>query len=217
MKEKKEEKEEKSRESEWSTKPLRDYIDEKSRQVNTTQHDEGVRKSRLGRAKRAPTPFFSIFSHSLSFRRRIRPFTWFFFCNVDCYPSAFSPFRVERKKSWMSSFDFFDFQRMTHRSSWPESLLYTPAVHITTRNYLTRITLQTPGGDWRSTGGCELNGWWFIYVRCKFAGTCVFHRHNPMDCVRAFPTFDGCLVFLSSVGLLTCFVLYLKSRSLPSY
>jgi hypothetical protein len=27
------------RESEWSTKPLRDYIDEKSRQVNTTLHN----------------------------------------------------------------------------------------------------------------------------------------------------------------------------------
>lgn len=128
-----------------------------------TTHDEGVRKSRLGRAKRAPTPFFSIFSHSLSFRRRIRRPLLDSSSAILIVIPRLSPIRVERKKSWMSSFDFFDFQRMTHRSSWPESLLF-PAVRITTRNYLTRITLQTPGGDWRSTGGLRVKRM-MVYLR----------------------------------------------------
>lgn len=185
--------------------------------VKSTLHNTwwGCEEISIGKSQKGTNSFlFHFLAQSLLPPSYSSPFTWFFFCNLDYYPSALSHSRGKKEKLdvlvWLLWFPNDDAQKQLARVP----SLYARSLRITTRNYLTRITLQTPGGDWRSTGGCELNGWWFIYVRCKFAGTCVFHRRHPMDCVRAFPTFDGCLVFLSSVGLLTCFVFYLKSRSL---
>jgi hypothetical protein len=128
-----------------STKPLRDYIDEKSRQVNTTQHHEGVRKSRLGKSKGAPFSF--PFSFSLFFRR-IRSLLDSSSAILIVIP------RLSLSRGKKEKWDVLFWLLWLPTDGAQKQMVLVPPLYgsyIQPRNYLTRITLQTGIEDWRMT------------------------------------------------------------------
>lgn len=118
------------------------------------------------------------FSRSLSFRR-IRPLLDSSSAILIVIPRLSLSFAWKERKVGCPRFTSLISNGWRTEAAGPSPSFIRP-LRITTRNYLTRITLET-GRRLKNDGGSALNGWWFIHVRCKFAGTCVFHR-DPMAC-----------------------------------
>jgi hypothetical protein len=162
-------------------------------EVTSSQHYTtwwGCEEISIGKSQKGTNSFlFHFLAQSLLPPSYSSPFTWFFFCNLDCYPSTLSHSRGKKEKLdvlvWLLWFPTDDAQKQLARVP----SLYARSLRITTRNYLTRITLQTPGGDWRSTGGLRVKRM-MVYLRplqvCRHLRVPSSPSHGLRSC---FPNF----------------------------
>ena len=117
-------------------------------EVTSSQHyttSWGCEEISIGKIQRGAI-LFSIFFQSLLPSYSL--FTWFFFCNLDCYPSTLSFSWKEGKVGCPLLTSLISNGWRTEADGPSPSFIRQ--LH-TTRNYLTRITLQTGIEDWRMT------------------------------------------------------------------